>query len=518
MQTVPRIFVSHSHVDNIFGAKLVEDLQQTLGSEDAVWYDVQGGLSAGDVWWNKIVEEVKARPIFIVVLSPEALNSQWVSDEIAMALQQRNSLEGKIIIPVLYRPCKVSKELRRLRSTVSFLPPRTYEVAFGEVLTALRRSSLPEKGSRMNRRTVLGAGLVLGAAILTGAVYTFVSNKGGRTITAKPLPTPVAHRTPRLRWRFQTDVYMLSSLTVANGVAYIGDDTYVYAFDAKYGTLLWKSDSANGASAPDMTDPSSPTVADGLVYISSEDNNVYALDASSGILRWRYQTGKSVESTPAISNGIVYIASEDHAAYALDASHGTLLWRYQTGDMVDASPAVSNGIVYIASEDHAAYALDASYGTLLWRYQTGDAIYASPVVRNGAVYIASNDGYLYALDALHGTLIWHSQDNPTFSIPTVANGVVYASTTGNKVYALDARNGQTLWHHLTADFLTAPIITGGVIYVSSTTDGNVYALDARDGTFLWRYAIGSSLNSPPTVANNVLYVSSGDDYVYALDI
>ena len=37
--SVQRIFVSHSSKDAEFGKKLVEDLRQALGSDDAVWYD-----------------------------------------------------------------------------------------------------------------------------------------------------------------------------------------------------------------------------------------------------------------------------------------------------------------------------------------------------------------------------------------------------------------------------------------------------------------------------------------------
>ncbi len=74
-QSQHRIFISHSHIDNEFGTRLTQDLQGTLGDESAVWYDVLGGLRGGDNWWEKIVEELTARNVFIVVLSPEAVAS-----------------------------------------------------------------------------------------------------------------------------------------------------------------------------------------------------------------------------------------------------------------------------------------------------------------------------------------------------------------------------------------------------------------------------------------------------------
>ena len=63
-----RIFISHSHIDNEFGTRLAQDLSRVLGDESAVWYDVLGGLHGGDTWWEKILEELTARKVFIVCL------------------------------------------------------------------------------------------------------------------------------------------------------------------------------------------------------------------------------------------------------------------------------------------------------------------------------------------------------------------------------------------------------------------------------------------------------------------
>src|SRR5436305_3259722 len=95
-----RIFVSHSHLDNGFGTKLAQDLRRVLVDEDAVFYDVLGGLHGGERWWEKIVEELTARNVFLLVLSPDAMNSLWVRREIDVALN-----ENKDIIPLLFRSC-----------------------------------------------------------------------------------------------------------------------------------------------------------------------------------------------------------------------------------------------------------------------------------------------------------------------------------------------------------------------------------------------------------------------------
>lgn len=130
-----QIFVSHSNEDNNFGVKLVQDLRQVLGNDEAVWYDKAGGLYGGDSWWGKIVQEVSERSIFIIVLSPNAMNSKWVIHELDMAM-----VEGKRIIPVLYSQCKVRTDLKTIQM-ISFLPPKKYETAFNELLLALGLST-----------------------------------------------------------------------------------------------------------------------------------------------------------------------------------------------------------------------------------------------------------------------------------------------------------------------------------------------------------------------------------------
>ena len=126
-----RIFISHSHIDNGFGSKLAQDLHRALGDEQAVWYDVLGGLHGGESWWEKIVEELTARDIFLLILSPEALNSQWVRREINIAM-----IEGKYILPVLHRSCTIRADLRTFQ-IISFLAPKSYQEALQEVLVAL---------------------------------------------------------------------------------------------------------------------------------------------------------------------------------------------------------------------------------------------------------------------------------------------------------------------------------------------------------------------------------------------
>jgi outer membrane protein assembly factor BamB len=90
----------------------------------------------------------------------------------------------------------------------------------------------------------------------------------------------------------------------------------------------------------------SPAVANGVVYVGSEDENVYALNASTGAKLWSFATGNFFISSPTVANGVVYVGTDDGNLYALNATTGAKVWSYTTGGTVE-SPAVANGVVYI---------------------------------------------------------------------------------------------------------------------------------------------------------------------------
>ena len=135
--TVPRIFVSHSHEDSAFCLKLVAALRARLG-EDAVWYDESGGehgLQGGEAWWDKIVAEITARPWFLVVLSPRAVASRWVPQEMGIAFRQHVEL-GKRLLPVRLAEAERRADWAGIHE-FNFSDPQRFEQALEELLRAL---------------------------------------------------------------------------------------------------------------------------------------------------------------------------------------------------------------------------------------------------------------------------------------------------------------------------------------------------------------------------------------------
>jgi hypothetical protein len=77
--------------------------------------------------------------------------------------------------------------------------------------------------------------------------------------------------------------------------------------------------------------------------------NVLSRSNVSGVKPdWRV-TGQYGGSSPTVANGVVYIGSGNGRLYALDAATGAKLWSFPTGSQIGSSPAVANGVIYIAS-------------------------------------------------------------------------------------------------------------------------------------------------------------------------
>ncbi|MCW4011333.1 MAG: PQQ-binding-like beta-propeller repeat protein [Candidatus Bathyarchaeota archaeon] len=166
---------------------------------------------------------------------------------------------------------------------------------------------------------------------------------------------------------------------------------------------------------------SSPAVADGKVYVGSEDQNLYCLNAYTGEKIWDFPTGFSVRASPAVYNGKVFTGADDGYFYALDADTGEQLWKTSAGGFFPdylssgeaeprSSPIVVNNRIYCGSLDGKVYCLNPDDGNVLCTYTTGGPIFGSPVYSDDTIFITSGEGCLYALNAADLSFKWKSFD------------------------------------------------------------------------------------------------------------
>jgi len=107
-----------------------------------------------------------------------------------------------------------------------------------------------------------------------------------------------------------------------------------------------------------------PLVKDGVMYVTSGNDDVFALDARTGALKWKYLSGINQRINTvccgwdnrgvALGEGKVFLGQLDGTFVALDAATGKLAWqstigRWQDGYTITTAPTYYNGVVYTAS-------------------------------------------------------------------------------------------------------------------------------------------------------------------------
>ncbi len=321
-----------------------------------------------------------------------------------------------------------------------------------------------------------------------------------------------ASNSSKLLWTAETSQPIFSSPTVADGYVFIGSlDGYVYCFNASTGSQVWSFQTHSQIR-------SSPAISEGRLVVGSDDGSVYCLSTFSGQLLWNVEVGGFVLSSPAIVSSRVYIGSGLHNLFCLSMVDGGIIWRHETANRIDSSPAVSASTVFAAEVDGYVYAIEANSGRELWRHSIQGSK-SSPCISGGYIYIGSYNGNAYALNASTGQRAWSFKtQNMVESSPAAAYGCVYVGSDDGSLYCLNASSGQRIWQSSTGySVLSSPTVAGGCVYVGSE-DNCLYCFDASTGAKLWSYETGGYVDSSPAVADGKLYFGSFDCRVYAFSL
>jgi alcohol dehydrogenase (cytochrome c) len=148
---------------------------------------------------------------------------------------------------------------------------------------------------------------------------------------------------------------------------------------------------------------------------------------------WVFSTGevRVHESAPIVNDGVMFVTTPNNQVIAIDARSGNLLWRYRrarvTGALVphDTSRGVAlyGDKVYFAGGEAMVVALEAKTGKEVWTTTVADnkaAYYISlaPLVANGKLMVGTSGGefgvrgFVAALDPETGKELWR-----TYTIP-----------------------------------------------------------------------------------------------------
>jgi outer membrane protein assembly factor BamB len=146
-------------------------------------------------------------------------------------------------------------------------------------------------------------------------------------------------------------------------------------------------------------------LADGLAYVVIGQDPEHGdgvgmlscLDPATGKPVWTYkEIGRSI-STPSVKDGLIYITEYDGDLHCLDTKTGKPHWVHQTQSRIWGSTIVADGKVFLPTEDGDLHILAADKKKkVLAQVNFGAPIYSSPIVANDVLYIATMT-HLYAI-------------------------------------------------------------------------------------------------------------------------
>jgi len=234
-------------------------------------------------------------------------------------------------------------------------------------------------------------------------------------------------------------------------------------------------------------------VGDAVFFGSSLDDKVYCVDAKTGKTRWTYFTEGPVRLAPSIANGRVYVGSDDGCIYCLDAASGRLIWKQRPVDRDRRVPG--NGRMIS-----------------VWAIRTGVVVIDGMAYCCAGV-IPSETVYVCSFDAQTGSPHWKTamRDYPAEGYLLASATRLYVTTGRNRPLVFDRATGKRLTQAVGGTGGTYALLTGDTLLFGPNKTGAVEAFDAAKKDHLASFAGDHMI-----VTRNISYLQT-DKELSALD-
>lgn len=223
------------------------------------------------------------------------------------------------------------------------------------------------------------------------------------------------------------------------------------------------------------------------------------------------ETKHSAEGTPLYKDGVLYISTGDNDVFAVDVDSGALLWEFEAqlaegmGEAVCCSwnnrgVALGDGKVFMGQLDAKMVALDEKTGELVWEaqsvaWQDGYSITGAPLYYDGMVitgYAGAEKGVrgrVEAFDSKTGARLW-----TFYTIPGPGEFGHDTWPTDNNVWEF---GGGTVWQTPALDpelgllyFSTGnpgPDMNGAIRAGDNLFTASMVAVDVHTGEYRWHF-------------------------------
>jgi len=132
-------FVSHSwrNGEHDFAIKLADALQ--LHGIEKTWLDEREIPGGGHIK-DRVIRGVQSCDVFLFIMSPNAVTSEWCQLELEEALEQRSEI-GIQIIPILLKDCSIPEKLNNLLY-VDFREETRFDESLEKLLVSIEDACL----------------------------------------------------------------------------------------------------------------------------------------------------------------------------------------------------------------------------------------------------------------------------------------------------------------------------------------------------------------------------------------
>ncbi|MES2420025.1 MAG: PQQ-binding-like beta-propeller repeat protein [Pseudomonadota bacterium] len=318
---------------------------------------------------------------------------------------------------------------------------------------------------------------------------------------------------------------------VADGKLFVTDVTAtIHAFTADTGAALWSAGITEGKLNKAARFGGGVSYDDGKLYATDGVGDVVAMNAADGAILWRAKPGAPLRGSPTVANGAVYVLTQDNQVFSLNQADGKVQW-VQSGTLETqgvfgvAAPAVSQGTVVAGFSSGELSAYRYENGRILWQdalsrtsvttsVSSLSDIDAAPVIDGGRVYAVGQGGRMVALELSTGQRLWE-QNFAGISTPWIAGEWLFVVTDDAKLVCLSRSNGKARWISQLKRFQNekkrsnaitwfGPILAGNRLVLTNSR-GEINFVSPTDGTVSSTIETKTPFSLPPIVANSTLY-------------
>jgi outer membrane protein assembly factor BamB len=216
--------------------------------------------------------------------------------------------------------------------------------------------------------------------------------------------------------------------------------SYVAAFNAKTGDVIWKKDRVEGVGwgTPIVVD-----AGDHDELVVNGQGKVYAYDPETGAELWTVRgTTREVIPTPVVAHGLIF-ASSGRAGPTLaikpggkgDVTATHLAWSSPRGSPFVPSPIVHGDLLYMINDMQSILTvLEAKTGTAVYQDRLGEAtregFSSSPVAVGDKLFFTNDRGQTFVVEAGRTFKLLHVNElnAQVLASPALVDGVWYWRT------------------------------------------------------------------------------------------